>query len=276
MSKVKRRTEVTVNKETVTKLNKWKKDLLEKYRPYLTVRDVNQIGRRHWLFCPIQKRHVHLLSDGEYRTYKKILSSKSVVKIEEQYALDIDETLDIAIALNAIHPRDWETNLGYVMTTDFVVTYMNKSGSTYRVAYTFKYWEQIYEEVDGKVNKIKPRTWQKFDIERQYWKARGVDYRVLTERDATKAEAWNFDYFELAYDFKASKSELTEFAIGFVEAWLSAPHKWLQDHFKTLAGKTGKSFQHIQSLFQYMGLHNLLPINCDKHIRLFRPVELEL
>ena len=137
-------------------------------------------------------------------------------------------------------------------------------------------WEQIYEEVDGKVKKIKTRTWQKFDIERQYWKARGVDYRVLTERDATKAEAWNFDYFELAYDFEASKSELTEFAIWFVEAWLLAPHKWLQDHFKTLEVKTGKSFQHIQSLFQYMGLHNLLPINCDKHIRLFRPVELEL
>lgn len=91
------KTQISISEKTIKKFNAWKKGIVlsGQYKPYLTVRDVNKIGRRHWLFCPKQKRQVHLLSDGESRAYKKLISKPSTVIVEEQFALDIDETLDI-------------------------------------------------------------------------------------------------------------------------------------------------------------------------------------
>ncbi|WP_462180476.1 TnsA endonuclease N-terminal domain-containing protein [Pseudoalteromonas gelatinilytica] len=270
---------VVTNAETIKKLNKWKKLIhnLDDYESYLTVRDVNQIGRRHWIYCPIQKLHVHLLSDGELRAYKKLLLQKNIVRIFSQYALDLDETLDISVSLNLIHPRNWQTNVAHVMTTDLLATYRNKEGKEYRIAYTFKYWEQIYKlNTENEVEKINKRTWQKFEIERQFWKRRDVEYRILTERDATKEEAWNFDYFQLAYDFETNIDELKQFCVAFIQAWMVNPRAELQDLLKSLSEAQNHSFQRAQSLFQFSGLHNLLPVNINKFIRLFRPVELIL
>lgn len=273
------RTQISISEKTIKKFNAWKKGIVlsGQYKPYLTVRDVNKIGRRHWLFCPKQKRQVHLLSDGESRAYKKLISKPSTVIVEEQFALDIDETLDIAVELNLIHPRNWKTNLAYVMTTDFVATYRRKDRSLYRVAYTFKYWDQIYKaSEDGTVEKIKMRTWQKFEIERQYWLRRGVQYRVITEHDATKPEAWNFDYFELAHDLTTTQEEVEAFGIAFIDSWVKTPRAELQQHFKTLEQKLNTPFQRVQSLFQYACLYHFLPIKTDQYIRVFRPVELSL
>jgi hypothetical protein len=45
---------VTKSKEIVKSLNAWKQEIATsgKHTPYLTVRDVNKIGRRHWIHCP--------------------------------------------------------------------------------------------------------------------------------------------------------------------------------------------------------------------------------
>lgn len=270
---------VTKSKEIVKNLNAWKQEIATsgKHIPYLTVRDVNKIGRRHWIHCPRQGRDVHLLSDGEIRAYKILLWQPNVISVEEQYALDIDETLDIATGANIIHPRDWKTFLGHVMTTDFVVTIRIDSGSTKCIAYTFKYWNQLFEhQEDGSVKQIKARTWQKFAIEREYWRVRGVEYRVITELDTTKPCAWNIEYFELAHDLVASSDELKEFGQAFIETWTENPRHELQDHFKAVQKLIGPSYQRIQSLFQYSGLHHLIPLNTDRYIRVFRPVELLL
>ncbi len=146
------KTVVVQSREIVDSLNDWKKNILAKGKhiPYLTVRDVNKVGRRHWIYCPRQKRDVHLLSDGEFRAYKILLWQPNVISVEEQYALDIDETLDIAVGANMIHPRDWKTNIAHVMSTDFVVTQRLSNNSIQRIAYTFKYWNQLYARNDVK------------------------------------------------------------------------------------------------------------------------------
>ncbi len=59
--------------KTVLKYKQWIADISNgEYRSYLTVRDVNKIGRRHWIFCDRQNREVHLLSDGERRMYMEL------------------------------------------------------------------------------------------------------------------------------------------------------------------------------------------------------------
>jgi hypothetical protein len=204
---------VQASNEIIVSLNDWKSKIssIGKYQPYLTVRDVNKVGRRHWIFCPRQNREVHLLSDGEFRAYKILLWQPEVISVEEQYPLDVDETLHIAAQSQIIHPRNWKTNLAYIMTTDFVVKTLLDNGLHKRTAYTFKYWNQLFQRFpDGRVEKINTRTWQKFAIEREYWKMRGVECRVITELDTTKPHAWNIEYFELAHDLVTSTGELKE------------------------------------------------------------------
>jgi|TARA_R110002050_G_scaffold245808_12_gene383451 hypothetical protein len=266
-----------VSNEIILSLNDWKKKikLANHHIPFVTVRDVNKIGRRHWIYCPRQQREVHLLSDGELGAYKILLWQPNTVEVKEQYPLDVDETFQIACAKEYIHPRDWKKNKAHVMTTDFVVTIREGNKRHKTIAYTFKYWNQIYKKKDnGEVEKINQRTWQKFEIEASYWGRRGIDYRIITERDTTKARVWNINYFELAHDLKTTKSELSDFGKAFISSWSNNPNLELQDHLNSVSSDFDASFQHCQSLFQYSGLHHLLRLRTTEYIRLFRPVEI--
>ncbi|WP_026958881.1 TnsA endonuclease N-terminal domain-containing protein [Aliagarivorans taiwanensis] len=268
-----------ITNEIVKSINAWKREiqLKQTYLPFITVRKVNKVGRRHWVYCVRQNREVHLLSDGEERSYKILLWQPNTISVEEQYVLDIDETLDIAIGLNVIHPRDWKTFVAHPMTLDFLVKVRLPNGGFKLIAYSFKYWNQIFEITpEGEVVEKSSRTWQKFCIEREYWARRGVEYRIITERNTTKQRAWCVNYFELAHDLVASRNELVEFGEAFIESWISDPRAELQDHLNSVGSNLRLSFQRSQSLFQYCGLHHLLPIVTTRHIRLFRPVELKL
>ncbi|WP_286235359.1 TnsA endonuclease N-terminal domain-containing protein [Thalassotalea sediminis] len=264
--------------KTVKKYKQWITDISNgEYRSYLTVRDVNKIGRRHWIFCDIQNREVHLLSDGERRMYMELLYKPNTVAIFEQYALDLDETLDIAVELNILHPRNWKTKEAYVMTTDFLVETVSEDGQTTQLtAYTFKYWDQIFklnwlDEVEYK----SMRTWQKFAIEREFWHRRGIDYRVVTERDATKVQYYNKLFSEAAKDLEVSNEELTTFLNCFCEKWQLAPWLQLQDLIKQVSNTLSISDSCARQLFRFSVLYGFLPIaqKCEEHmLRWFRPV----
>ena len=87
-----------ITKEIITSINKWNAEIerLGDHHPWVTVRQVNKVGRRHLHKCQKQKRIVHLLSDREKRAYKILVWRPDTLKIEEQYPLDINETLRIA------------------------------------------------------------------------------------------------------------------------------------------------------------------------------------
>lgn len=282
-------------KGTIRKFNKWKKDIndINNYRPYLTVRVVNKMGRRHWLFCKKQRREVHLLSDGEFRAYKKLLWQPGVIRVMEQFALDIDKTLDIAVSKNYRHPRNWETNEAHVMTTDFLVQkYDLKNPSrVITTAYSFKYWDQIFvlspdeeeaswneakEEVDLKPQKKSARTWQKFEIEEIYWNNRGVQYEVITENFATKEEAWNIRFCESAWQATYTFDESNYFVEAFIEAWQSNFKKTLTFILKLVATRLTTSEEKALELFKYCALNHLLPLKHSNCLQPYRHLELAL
>ncbi len=275
-----KRNQVRATSKTLKEYADWAKEIsLSTYRPYITVRKVNTIGRRHWCYCPIQKRQVHLLSDGELRTKTKLISQPGTFYVLEQYALDINETLDIAVDKNYIHPRNWKTCEAYVMTTDFVVHRYRKNKPTEVeiIAYTFKYFDQIYKTLsDGTVVKKKERTWQKFAIEEEYWRRRGVTYRVVTERDATKEEFWNIRLAEQARGIEVSRDEILRFIELFIESWQVRFRARLEQHLDTVSVAMNISWIRSKQLFFYAVLHQLLAVKNNQCIRLFRPLELEL
>jgi hypothetical protein len=286
--------EIYVPTKTVKKYNDWKRDIRQNmYRPYLTVRQVNKVGRRHWIFCLKQRREAHLLSDGELRMYKKLLWLLGCIKVMEQFALDIDETLDIAVAANLIHARNWQTSEAYVMTTDFVVQRYDVANPSNIIttAYTFKYFGQIYEVdeagtlvdswneenlSENNVVRKNLRTWQKFAIEKEYWRRRGVEYRVVTERDATKEEFWNIVFCESSQKLAFKQNEVSEFILLFVKVWQENFNKTLSVIIKIVAAELSSSEHHTLSIFKYSVLHHILPLKHSCCLQKFRPLELSL
>lgn len=283
-----------IPEKTVKKFNLWKSDIHQgQYRPYLTVRQVNKVGRRHWLFCSKQRREAHLLSDGELRMYKKLLWQSGCITVMEQFALDIDETLDIAVAANLIHPRNWQSSEAYVMSTDFVVQrYDAKNLSNIiTTAYTFKYFGQIYEvNLDGSIEdnwyeeehseqaviRKNQRTWQKFAIEKEYWRRRGVEYRVVTERDATKEEFWNISFCESSQKLNFEQNEVIQFVQLFVKIWQENMRQSLGTLIKRVSSNIDADEKQTLTIFKYSVLHHILPLKHSLCLQMYRPLELLL
>ena len=261
--------------KTIDKLNLWKADIhSDTYRAYLTIRDVNQVGRRHWMFCPHQSREAHLLSDGERRAYTALLWLPDREHVYEQFALDIDETMDIANKAEIIHPRNYKTGQAHVMTTDFVVSFKNKN-EAFTVVFTFKYWSQIYAyDEQGKKKKINHRTWEKFEIERQYWAQRGIEYRVITEQDCTKEMYWNLKFFERSAYIKVDPNLFSQFVPLFYSIWETKCNLRLEQICQLAAQQLNFSVELAIQYFQYGALYQYIRVRHTECVRTFRRLEL--
>jgi hypothetical protein len=267
---------LTVKNKVISDLNNWKTDINNGvYRPYITVRKVNKVGRRHWIRCLRQNRDVHLLSDGERRAYTILLNMVGTVSVMEQYALDIDETMDIAIEKNVIHPRNHKNNEATVMTTDFIVTKVSPNkDQMVTIAYTFKYSDKIFEEGSFDRKPKSFRTWQKFEIEREYWNRRGVEYRVITELDATKEHFWNVEFCAPAARLVFDNDLVFSFVQTFQRCWQSDPIASLKVLIHNTAELMGQKYDLVLQLFKYTVINELLPIKHNQCIRFFRSIEL--
>jgi len=264
-----------VSDRSIEKLNRWKKDINHiGYRPFLTVRDVNKIGRRHWIFCPHQDREVELLSDGESYSYIGLLWIEGRISVFEQYALDIDETLDIAVEMGVVHPGNYKTNEAYIMTTDFVLK-LRSDGRIKSVAYTFKYNNQIYKvDTDGVKRRINPRTWEKFEIERRYWAARGIEYRVVTELDFTKEQAWNLRFCESSANLAVEPVMLANFVSAFYRHWQSKCNRSLNELCDLTALSCNISASLSMAYFKYAVLYGVIKLAPSFCVREFRRIDI--
>lgn len=227
------------------------------------------------MFCQTQKREVHLLSDGELRAYRILLSLPETVAVMEQYALDIDETLLIANDLGFVHPRNYKTFEATVMTTDFLVRTAEGHKPSY-CAYTYKYSNQIFEDRECDiVSKKAWRTWQKFKIEEAYWSRRGIEYRIITEKHATKEHHWNLEFCSSARDLVVDPKQILLFTEVFKSHWISNEMRSLQELCELVANDLKMPLGESKRLFKYAVIHGLLPIIHNAHLRFFRPVSLE-
>jgi hypothetical protein len=257
------------------KYNEWEKKVKKagKYQPFLTVQKVRKISRRHMLLCSKQNRIVHLLSDGETRTYIGLIRERNVIEIHEQCPLDIHKTLDISIDKKIIHPRCYKTNEAYVMSTDFVVRYLDfDTGQTWRIAYTFKYRKELYDS-KGQVNK-KCRTWKKLALEAEYWSQEGVEYKILDETIFNKEMVFNINWFATESQLTLEKDELVLFTDAFKSLWELNSRQTIEDIIIQVAEQLSITFKKSQSLFKYCAYHQLLNINIEQPLGLSSKVVL--
>ncbi len=112
-----------------------------------------------------------------------------VIDIREQFPLiDLEVAQTIASDMGIRYPTDSKSNFPYVLTTDFLVT-VNINGQPLEIARTIKHAKDL----------DKQRVIEKFEIERRYWTAKGVDWGIVTENEMPKTLVSNLQHYHPDY-----------------------------------------------------------------------------
>jgi hypothetical protein len=163
------------------------------YRPWLRVQDVPSQGRSRKVSGLKVNRNHHLLSDLEFAYFVVLEFSEDVVDIREQYPLlPTSDLQQIAHARSIRYPKFAGTDLPYVLTTDFLVTYKASNGTTQLAARTVKYSDAL------EPSKSLERTLQKLEIERCFWLEQGVDWGIVTQKAIPAALSENLQWLRQA------------------------------------------------------------------------------
>lgn len=160
------------------------------YCPWLKVHEFGSTGRCHRLLGWKSKRIHQLLSDLELYFFLDVQWEDNIVDIREQYPLlPLQQTIDIADNLNIKHPafRNKREN-ELVMTTDFILT-VNYDGSYKDIARTIKPRSFL----------DKKRVVQKFLLEKEYFRIKGIDWGIVTEESINITKARNIYYIYNCY-----------------------------------------------------------------------------
>lgn len=112
-----------------------------------------------------------------------------IVDIREHFVLEIEDTLEIAQFLGIKHPSDYRKREYVYMTTDLVIT---------------KYYsDQIVNQAVNVMHSSKlenRRTKEKLEIEKAYWKNRGIDLSIITEKDIPRTLIQNIKFYRNALE----------------------------------------------------------------------------
>ena len=147
------------------------------YKPYIEIHDLASRGQANRVKSPLHGRTCHLLSLLETDWFYAIHALPGLKDIREQYPLlELDETLAIADQLGIVHPTDPKSQEPCVVTTDFLLTFQDGLRE-YGRAIAIKPAADLASE----------RVLEKLEIERIYWSARNVDWRILTEKELPRA-----------------------------------------------------------------------------------------
>jgi hypothetical protein len=170
------------------------------YRPWLTVRDVSSKGRSHREPGWKTNRGHHFLSDQERRVFYLFEWSSKVVDIREQYPLDdLELAMKIAEDMGWKYPCDRETDVPFILTTDFMLT-LNQNGEKRQVVRTVKSSEEL-------ANK---RVIERLELERRYYQAKGIEWGVITEKGIPKVLVDNLEWIHGSYWLEGTPEMDTE------------------------------------------------------------------
>jgi hypothetical protein len=167
----------------------------EKYRPWLKVRDVPSEGESREVQGLITGRVQHFFSRLEYFVFVLEERRENVVDIREQYALlPLEETITIAGELGIRYPIIPGTKTPAVMTTDLVLSVKINNEIKFQ-AISVKPSSKIIESNGNKDDPKITRRLHKLVIEKTYWAKRGINYKLLTEKNTPIMEAANVARF---------------------------------------------------------------------------------
>ncbi len=150
------------------------------YKPWLTIQDVPSKGVCTRILGKKTGRIHHLLSRNETAFFHILDASDHVLDIREQFPLlEVLDAIQIAEKAGIRYPRDTVSKYPYVLTSDFVIT--TDRGMVVRTV-------KMVPELSKK------RTREKLEIERRFWKEKGIDWNIVTDNQIDFQKARNLEW----------------------------------------------------------------------------------
>lgn len=168
------------------------------YNPWLKVHEFASRGRVHRVLGWKQKRVYQLMSDLELYYFLLTQWEEDIYDIREQFPLlPIETTIAISKELNIIHPpiSKIEDKDKTVITTDFLLTLHSDKVVPKIVARTIKPDIQLQNN----------RVQEKFAIEKEYWRRKNIDWKVITEKEMKLVRAKNIHFIYDSYFWDRDK-----------------------------------------------------------------------
>ena len=150
------------------------------YLPWIYVQDFASRGIASRVKGRTTGRVHHLMSNNELAYFYILDWSDNVTDIREQYPLsDLELAVKIAAQAGIKYPTDRVSGYPYVLTCDFMVTTV--AGLKARTV-----------KASSELNNA--RTLEKLEIERRYWEIKGIEWKIITEREIPYQKARNIEW----------------------------------------------------------------------------------
>ena len=169
------------------------------YKPWTNAYEFSSRGRATRLFSKKTNRIHQLHSDNQYRAFLLFEFNERVIDIRESFPLlDVLEVVDDQDDLRFDRFVDKETGQPYVLTTNFLLTIKDENGNERYVARSIENTTELNKKV----------TFERLEIERRYWLAKGIDWKIMTQKDLSRQLAKNIEWVrETLFDEKGKSNE---------------------------------------------------------------------
>lgn len=173
--------------------NKYRKHIKEErgigegadYIPWTKINEFSSKGRATRIMGIKTKRIHHFHSDNQLRTFFIFEWSNKVIDIRECYPLlDFFETVDDKDDLALDKFSDNESGDQFVITTNFLVTLREADGKTKYIARAVKNCSELNKKI----------TIEKLEIEKRYWQSKGIEFKVITDRELNRQLCKNIQW----------------------------------------------------------------------------------
>jgi len=249
------------------KLNRWIKEGRgqgegENYKPWLTIQDFPSMGRVTRVFGWTTHRIHHFFSDSQLKYFYLLDWAEKVIDIREHYALlDLETVLQETSDLRLEKFIDKKSKEPYILTTTFLITLLNSDGHKSFAARSIKYASEL----------SKKSTIEKLEIERRYWKAQGIDWGIVTNKDINSVRAKNIEWVHSAMSVDSnnefSKAELDDLIDGLLYRTVDNKQsikKIILEYEKDYSLDAGTGLL----LFKHLVAHKRIILDMDKPVNL--------
>lgn len=218
------------------------------YTPWIRVQDFASRGVVSRVKGRTTGRVHHLMSNNELAYFYLLDWSEHVLDIREQYPLlDLEYAMRVAAEAGIKYPADRASGYPYVLTCDFMIT--TAQGL---IARTVKMTSELGNA----------RVLEKLEIERRYWAAHGVDWKIVTEKEISYQRARNIEWLYAAQGFSG-------------EAFCGAKALMLELYnYRTISiTEMARTVEAVYSLEQGIGLllFKRLVLDGEIHVDMDRP-----
>jgi hypothetical protein len=226
------------------------------YKPWTTTSDYSSKGRASRIFGIKTKRIHHLQSDNQLRAFLIYEFSRKILDIRENYPLlDVMEVIDDKENVRFDKFCDKESGEQLVICTNFLLTVKEPDGGEKLIARTVKNTSELNKKI----------TLEKLEIERRYWEAKNINWKLITEKQLPRQVAKNIEWVReaLLEDGNVDKEELSQVLLTYLLNNMETPLKELLKVFdKSEALIMGTALY----LFRYLIAKKEIRVNMEEKI----------